>query len=183
MAHRKIDEVELLDRLLDAFRRYGWEGASISRLSAATGLERASLYHRYPGGKRDMAVAAAARAAERFADDVLAPLHTSAAPAERVRLTAERLDEFFDGGTSWCLCDTLTLAVDDDRIAAAVRGNTENWLAAFRTVAHEAGHEDAEQRARRALVAIQGSLVLARATGDRTAFRDSLASLPELLAR
>ncbi len=46
---------EVLDRLAAAFRRDGYDGASIARLSAATGLGKASLYHYFPGGKQDMA--------------------------------------------------------------------------------------------------------------------------------
>ena len=45
----KVNEDELLDRLTDVFRTYGYEGASLSKISEATGLQRASLYHRFPG--------------------------------------------------------------------------------------------------------------------------------------
>ena len=37
--------------LAEAFRQYGFEGASLSMLSEATGLGNGSLYHFFPGGK------------------------------------------------------------------------------------------------------------------------------------
>ena len=64
MALTKINEDELLDRLTDVFRTYGYEGASLSRISEVTGLQRASLYHRFPGGKEDMAKAVLSRAGQ-----------------------------------------------------------------------------------------------------------------------
>jgi len=51
----KITDAQLTDALTDVFRTYGYEGATLSRISEATGLQRASLYHRFPGGKEAMA--------------------------------------------------------------------------------------------------------------------------------
>ena len=50
-----IDDGELIARLSGVFRDVGYEGATLSALAAATGLQKASLYHRYPGGKQQMA--------------------------------------------------------------------------------------------------------------------------------
>lgn len=52
------------------FRRYGYEGASLSILSRETGLGRSSLHHFFPGGKEDMAMAVL-DLAERFVRDDL----------------------------------------------------------------------------------------------------------------
>ena len=43
-----ISRDEVLKRLAVAFRQDGYDGASISRLSASTGLGKASLYHYFP---------------------------------------------------------------------------------------------------------------------------------------
>ena len=50
MSAALMTKEEVLDRLLDTFRDKGYEGASLSELSAAAGLTRASLYHYFPGG-------------------------------------------------------------------------------------------------------------------------------------
>ncbi len=174
---------EELDQILAVFRAHGWEGASLSRLSAATGLHRASLYHRFPGGKTAMAVAAIRHAGQKFADDVLAPLTEDGDLTERVQRTGLRLARFFGHGTRWCLSDTITLAVDEPAIAAAVRDVVGGWIEAFAAAAAEAGHDAPRERAIAALVAIQGSLVVARATGDTRPFEDAIASLDTTLAQ
>ena len=50
MPTTKVTDNQLLDKLTEVFRLYGYEGASLSRISKVTGLQRASLYHRFPGG-------------------------------------------------------------------------------------------------------------------------------------
>ena len=57
MASPKVHDEKLIERLTSVFRIYGYEGASLSRIAEATGLQRASLYHRFPGGKEEMAEA------------------------------------------------------------------------------------------------------------------------------
>jgi len=52
---------EVVERLVGVFQRCGYDGASLSELSAATGLGRSSLYHHFPGGKEEMARAVIAR--------------------------------------------------------------------------------------------------------------------------
>ena len=52
----------VLDQLIALFRRAGYDGVSISRISEATGLGRPSLYHYFPGGKDEMAHAVLAAA-------------------------------------------------------------------------------------------------------------------------
>ena len=79
----KVNEDELLDRLTCVFRTHGFEGASLSLISKATGLQRASLYHRFPGGKEEMANAVLERAWTWLNKKALFPLTGSGTPQER----------------------------------------------------------------------------------------------------
>ena len=74
MPTSKVDPDDLIDRLLEVFRTVGYDGATLSKLSQATGLQRASLYHRFPGGKKAMAAAVLAHAGAWLDTHVLAPL-------------------------------------------------------------------------------------------------------------
>ena len=47
----------LLLAIGEVFETRGYDGATLTLLSAATGLGKASLYHHFPGGKADMAAA------------------------------------------------------------------------------------------------------------------------------
>ena len=57
MVPRIISDDVFLATTLDLFRTYGVEGVSLKQLADVTGLEKASLYCRYPGGKNAMAMA------------------------------------------------------------------------------------------------------------------------------
>ncbi len=183
MARSKIDDTELLDRISDVFRRYGYEGTSLSRLTEATGLQRASLYHRFPGGKEEMAEAALTGVDASFVEDILAPLSESGEPTGRVRQTAKRLMAFYDEGKKACLLDTMSLGDKGDPPRAHVRASFEAWIAAMTKIAREAGFTPAmaKRRAEEALVQIQGALVFSRASGDRKPFERAIAALPDLL--
>ncbi len=46
---------QLISQLVDAFRLYGYDGASVSCLAKVTGLGKTNLYYYFPGGKAEMA--------------------------------------------------------------------------------------------------------------------------------
>ena len=183
MAHPKVTDEKLIGALSDVFRTHGYEGASLSRLSAATGLEKASLYHRFPGGKDDMVAAVVAHLNQWFQDKVFTPLEQPGDPAGRIRFVAERLREFYGDGTKPCALNTLSLPGGSAALHEALRGALTAWLQAFMGIAREAGvpAREARKRAERAIVEIQGSLVLARVLGDCKPFREAIGRLPELL--
>lgn len=183
MARPKIHEDDLLDRLTEVFQAHGYEGASLSRLSKATGLERASLYHRFPGGKEEMARVVLDRAAGWLVRHVLAPLEEPGRPWQRVARMSELLAEYYGQGRRSCLLDTLSLGGPDSPFRDRVREAMGKWVEAMASISREAGFsaEEAGRRAEGALVQIQGGLVVARGTGSRGAFLRVLRELPRLL--
>lgn len=183
MAHPKISSEDLIGRVADVFRTQGYERASLSRISDATGLEKASLYHRFPGGKEDMAAAVVSNLNQWFQDQIFTPLERSGKPAEKVRCVAQRLREFYADGSKSCALDTLSLPGGSEALQKAVRGSLTAWLQAFTGIAREGGASGAEarERAEQAIIEIQGSLVLARVLGDCKPFHRTVDRLPELL--
>ena len=179
----RINDDVLLDRLTDVFRREGFEGASLSRIAEATGLKRASLYHRFPEGKDQMAAAVLKRVGERFADDVLAPLGEDAPIASRIRKTGARLKRFYENGAAPCLLEALSLgqtpALYDTLLADALQA----WIDAFARVAKESGLRApaAQRNAEDAVARIQGALILARASGNAGAFERAVNELETML--
>src|SRR5437763_16342321 len=99
---------EVLDRLLDAFRDRGYEGASLAELSAATGLVKASLYHYFPGGKAEMATAVLAHLDKLLAEQLYAPLRTHLPPSKKVAAMLDTIDAFYEGGRKACLLERLS---------------------------------------------------------------------------
>ncbi len=182
MPNVTIDDDQLLDGLIEVFCRYGYEGASLTRISAATKLQRSSLYHRFPAGKDEIALAVLGRV-DRIFEQILAPLAEPGDPSERVAKMAKGLSKFYKEGRRSCLLDTLSLGGSNDAVYKHVKRSFEAWLNAMAAVARAAKVPSAiaRQRAKEALIRIEGSLVLARATGDTRPFKRVLRSLPGLL--
>jgi TetR/AcrR family transcriptional repressor of lmrAB and yxaGH operons len=183
-----IPRDEVVDRLARVFRAQGYEGASLKLLSDATGLGRSSLYHYFPNGKEDMAATVLARSGERFAQEVIAPLRaeggTGGGDARlRVRRMAEGLRGFYGGGEQACLIDLFGIGPAAPRFRPALAAAARAFADAVADALAGAGLDRAEaaRRAEDALVAVQGSLVLARATGSPEPFRRVLRELPDRL--
>jgi AcrR family transcriptional regulator len=183
MAPRLVSDSDLLDRLGVLFRTDGYDGASLARIAEATGLRKSSLYHRFPGGKAQMAAEVAGATATNFAHEVLAPLGGSGTSRERLTRVAERLDEFYDGGRRSCLLDTLSISDPGAEATAGLGLAANGWIAAFADLATTEGVDRAEarERAEDAVAGIEGALVLARVTGNVEPFRRSLERLPSVL--
>lgn len=179
---QSIDEDELIARLGGVFRDVGYEGATLALLSRATGLQKASLYHRFPDGKRQMAEEVLAAALTWFSQNVLGPLQGEGAPKTRLAAVAERLDGFYEGGRSACLLNMLASPrLENGPFSPAIKGAFEALIDAFAKLARDAGHapKAARARAERAVMLLQGSLVLSRGLGSGEPFRKFLAALAD----
>jgi len=179
----KVERDEVIDRLTEAFRTVGYEGATLSMLADATGLEKASLYHRFPGGKQEMAEAVLAAADQWLREHVLEPLRSSAPPKKRLNTMAHQLDAFYAGGKQPCLLNSLSLGNKDNLFQEHIANAFKEWMAALSQVLREAGYSKkrAEREAEQAIASIEGALVMARGTGSTDPFRRVLCQLPERL--
>ena len=179
MATAKLNDIELAERAAETFRLYGYEGTSLNRLAEATGLEKASLYYRFPGGKDEILMAAVQGVGAWFEANVFAPLRQPGPLAHRIEAMVDRLREFYGDGTKPCVLDTLSLRGGAPELQAALQGALAEWLRAFSAVAIEAGFAagEAQGRAEQAVIAIEGSLVLSRVTGRSDLFLGTLAEL------
>ncbi len=184
MAFAKVSDEDLICAFTDVFRTHGYEGASLSQIATATGLEKASLYHRFPGGKEDMVAAVVNHMNRWFQEHVFTPLEGPGKPAQKIRLIAKCLREFYGDGNKSCVLDTLSLPGGSVALRHNVAAALKAWIQAFAGIAREAGASRAEarERAEQAIVEIEGSLVLARVLRDRRPFHRTIDRLPELLA-
>jgi len=183
VAHKTISDEVFLDKALDMFRSRGYEGVSLRQLSAASGLEKASLFYRYPGGKNEVVMAVVQRVIDWFEVNVFAPLREEGSPQKRVAIVAAKLRIFYHHGTRPCITDVLSIAGGSEELATTLRVALEAWLKAFTDVAKESGMPLAlaRSKAEEAIVRIEGSLVLARVLGNRAPFLNVIKLLPELL--
>ncbi|PKP72707.1 MAG: TetR/AcrR family transcriptional regulator [Alphaproteobacteria bacterium HGW-Alphaproteobacteria-6] len=179
-----IEDDALIARLSGVFRDAGYKGASLGLLAEGCGLQKASLYHRFPGGKQQMAEEVIAAALDWYEVNIFAPLRGEGTPRERLAAVGQALTAFYADGRKACLLNMLAAPPEaDGPFAAAIRGAFTAIIDAFCDLAREAGHDEAQARARatRVVMLLHGSLVLSRGLGSSEPFHAFLASLPGAL--
>lgn len=169
----------LLPRLGEVFRAHGYEGASLTLITSATGLGKGSLYHLFPGGKAQMAKEVLAEIDGWFEREVFAPLRAGADAQAGIAHMFKAVDDYFRSGRRVCLVGVFALGAARDEFADAVHGYFERWHEALASALRRAGHGrgEAEELSEDILAGIQGALVLARAADDPKIFSRALKRL------
>ncbi|MGK7890053.1 MAG: TetR/AcrR family transcriptional regulator [Leptolyngbyaceae cyanobacterium] len=167
--------------LFSVFRQYGYDGATLSRLSAASGLGKASLYHHFPGGKDDMLAAVLAYVENALQTGALQALSEDGPPQERLQKMCDRVSDLFVGGKEPCIFAILQSGTGRDAFHDKVKEAVKIWIEAIATVLVEAGINEvvAQERGEEALVAIQGALVVSQALDNPALFQRVLRHLPQ----
>jgi TetR/AcrR family transcriptional regulator, lmrAB and yxaGH operons repressor len=183
MALQKVPDTELLEAAAEVFRSHGFEGTTLKQLSDATGLEKASLYHRFPGGKDEIAIAVAEKVNAWFALNVFEPLKGQGTPNKRLRLVGQKLLEFYGDGMKSCTLDTLSLPGGSNELAKVLREGLMGWIDAFAQIAEASGCTSAvaRSRAEQAIMELEGSLVMSRVLHENRLFLRFIERLPKLL--
>ena len=183
MAPRLVSDEHVLAGLSGLFRQRGYAGASMNDIASATGLQKSSLYHRFPGGKQQMAAEVASTLGTDFASSVLAPLDDDAPLVERVRAVGRNLAAFYGDGRVPCLLDALSFGEPGAAAGDGLRASANGWIEALAAASREAGRpvDQALALAQDAIAAIEGGLVLARVTGDTATFLRAVHRLPAAL--
>jgi len=180
-----ISKSDLLQRLTAVFRSVGYEGASLAALSRETGLAKAALYHRFPGGKEDMARCVLAEVGRDMRGLVFSGLDGEGSPRRKLAAMRDGLALFYADGERSCLADLFSVEGTPATIRTPLAGGLKAWIAAVARVVEEAGIDPAEaaRRSEDMVVRVQGALVVSRALGDTRPFRNVLARLvDDLLA-
>lgn len=166
-----------MDALYDLFRARGFEGVSIGDVSKATGLGRSSLYHHFPGGKDEMALAVARSARAWLQAHVVAPTLAEGDRIARVERMIGGVDQLFSGGGAPCLIASMTMPGAPDSVRTELGSALADWIDAVRDalLATGAGPAAADAAAIAAVSRIEGALIVARATGNQAAFTAGLA--------
>ncbi len=169
-------------RIAEVFRKYGYDGATLSRLIKATGLRHASLYHYFPDGKEGMARGALDETGRWFKSRVLDVLDRPGAPETRLKAAADGIDAFYRGGRMPCLLAALALSQSRDALRAELQRAVDGLADSFARTLVDAGlsADEARRRAEDAIVRLQGALIVDRAADDKAAFRRFIDALPDL---
>lgn len=184
MRTSKLSDEQLVEKIAKVFRNCGYLGTSLSALSEATGLERASLYHRFPGGKEEMAQAVLAHVGRRLEADLFGPLRAPGDPGEKSAIAIRAIESFYEDGHLPCVLEALSMDGAPPKIRAALTAAANAFLDSLAGLSRELRPKPAAKArdcAAAALVALEGALILTRVTGQGAHFDRALRSLPAIL--
>lgn len=183
MARVIAERGDVIPMLAEVFRAYGFEGASLARISEGTKLGKGSIYHFFPGGKEEMAEAVLAQVDEWFKRNVFEPLSERADAAEGIRAMFDDVGRYFYSGRRVCLVGVFALGNERDRFADRVRDYFAAWIDALAAALVRLGRNPSEARAlaNEVVGGIQGALVLARAFDQTDIFTEALSRLQDRL--
>jgi AcrR family transcriptional regulator len=169
--------------LLRLFRQHGYDGATLSKISEATGLGKASLYHHFPGGKDEMVETVLDYLHCWMEQNILHRLQGEGGPITRLQQMCDRLSEVYEGGKQPCLSAILLLGSARDVFHQRVQDLYRDWINAIAAVLIDAGSDPAlaQQQGENAVIAIQGALILAQGLNDPAPFQRVMQQLPQQL--
>lgn len=172
-ARRSASREGLLATLGDVFESRGYDGATLSLLSAATGLGKASLYHHFPGGKTEMAAALLRDRVARLERLAFSRLQGSLPPAVRLAEFIDGFREYVQDGEQNCLLMVFREGTAGRTHGETIAGQYTDWLGRLAATFEESGYKPkrAERAAAELLSSLYGALVTARLTGEPASFK------------
>ncbi|TWB51056.1 TetR/AcrR family transcriptional regulator [Nitrospirillum viridazoti] len=189
MARTLADRQDVIPVLAEVFRDHGFEGASLSTITARTGLGKGSLYNFFPGGKAEMAEVVLAHIEGWFRTHVFEPLdHADGGQADgslkAVEAMFQATDAYFRSGQRVCVVGVFALGDARDLFTQQVHGYFAAWVQALAGALVRAGRDpdQAQADAEEVVAGIQGALVLSRALNDTGIFTRTLARLRRITA-
>jgi AcrR family transcriptional regulator len=171
MTRTVFERSDAISLVAEVFRELGYEGASMSSITARTKLSKGSLYHFFPGGKEDMAAEILAYIDSWFVAAMFEPLERDE-PRGAIERMWTTTDAYFRSGRRVCLIGAFALEETRDLFSEAIKRYFQRWMAALAGALARAGVEaaEAERLAEGTVVGIQGALTLSRALDDEAIF-------------
>ncbi len=179
----------LLDTAGALLERQGYHATGVNQILSVSGLQRGSLYHHFPGGKEELAVAAIldrARRSERFIERHLGAVGDPADAVQAlVEALADRVAHDADGASPPFAAVTLEAGPGLERLRDACRHAYTGIRACFEAKLVASAHEPARAASLAAVItaAIDGAFVLCRVDGDASPLRQVAKELAVLLRR
>jgi len=180
MVRTVFEKADAVALVAEVFRELGYEGASMSAITARTKLSKGSLYYFFPGGKEEMAAEILAHVHDWFIAHVFEPLDREESQAA-IRSMWKSVDDYFRSGRRVCLIGAFALDETRDRFAGPIRNYFKRWIETLEDALVRGGVEEvtAKKLAEETVVGIQGALTLSRALGDTAIFGRTVQRLKE----
>ncbi len=177
MRPQKVLDIEILAGLTKVFRTKGYEGASLAELAEATGLKKASLYHRFPGGKQEMAAAVLAHIDEWVKSNIFQALNNKEkTPKDRLIDGIAQIRTLYNGGREVCIFRALSMQSGLELFEQQISNAMKEWIDAFTSIGITLGltPDESHKNALQTLIEIQGSLIVCKGMNNIDIFENTL---------
>ncbi|WP_308993265.1 TetR/AcrR family transcriptional regulator [Mariniflexile litorale] len=186
MRPQKIEEQDMLDGFAKLFREKGYEGTSLAELAEVTGLKKASLYHRFPKGKEEMAQAVLLHVNNWVEENVFNTLTNQLlSPKERLKNGLQSIKELYAEGNNPCLLQTFSMQSGVNLFNQLINDSMSHWVDAFTNIglAFDLTLYVAKEKAIQVLIDIQGSLIVSRGFNNPNIFINTLNNIEVIYAK
>ncbi|WP_405155055.1 TetR/AcrR family transcriptional regulator [Paenibacillus sp. FSL K6-0108] len=183
MTRTVFEKSDVIPLVTEVFRELGYEGASLSKITARTRLSKGSLYYFFPGGKEQMVAEILAHIDQWFINNIFEPLEKNE-PRAAIDHMWREVDAYFQSGQRICLLGAFAMDGTRDRFDTVIRQYFMRWIEALSTALVRTGvsKETADQISEETVAGIQGGLVVSRALNDDSFFERTLARLAQRLS-
>ena len=169
------------DRLIrsssELFRERGYSGVGVAEILKAANAPKGSLYHHFPNGKSDLALAAAAWASDGMLRLITAAFEPATSFRDGATTFCHKLAKLIDISDIWNNCP-VTRTLFDGPENTAFRTTTEHllegWISEVAMHAERFGsnEEEAKHLAEHFFILLQGGWELARLRRSSNVFRN-----------
>jgi TetR/AcrR family transcriptional repressor of lmrAB and yxaGH operons len=177
----------LVAAMLDALRRRGLHGVGLNELLASAQAPKGVLYHHFPGGKSELAVAAIESAVASMLAGLDRLMQRTANPADALAAWMASAQKILSGSGFEQGCPLATIALESTPEDQAIRGALAHGFTAIRErlaqtfTTFGVAPEQAGNFAALIVSAYEGALLQARVAGEVDAMRATCDALVALI--
>ncbi|WP_026204560.1 TetR/AcrR family transcriptional regulator [Actinomycetospora chiangmaiensis] len=191
MPRTREPAVSTRDRMVDSaavlLREYGTAATTIDAVLAHSHAPRGSVYHHFPGGRRELVAAAVTRSGDAITDRIRDYVATADSPAAILRRFASlwRSRLVATGYREGCALVAVAVdhPADEHELAELVRGILDGWAGELRRGLVAQGVPDGRAAALASVVlaSVEGAVVLCRVEESAAPLDAVVAELEPLL--
>ena len=132
MRPQKVSDQQLTESMLEVLRAKGYDGSSLNELAAVGGLKKASLYHRFPGGKEQLAQSVLNSYSAYLEENVFDILEKKKLkPKKRIKSALSNINALYASGAVNCLYRALTLDPGLELFGEQIAKSCKQWIKSF----------------------------------------------------
>ncbi len=177
----------LIAAMLNALRRKGFHGVGLNELLAEAGAPKGVLYHHFPGGKSELAIAAIQTVVNHITGGLQKLLKRHANPADALQAWMVSAQKLLAGSGFEQGCPLASIALESTPDDAAIRAALADGFSSIRTHLADALQHSGIDAARSAnlaalmVSAYEGALLQARVAGQVQAMQNTTEALVDLI--